>query len=168
LSSYSATECSVYTILPLDESETTFTKFIKDYSGVFKDEVQEIVKRIRTMARKTGARDQFFRHFEGKPGDGVAAIRYKDYPDEDSDRDPENLRLYCIRYGKDLIILGGGGQKKVNTWQDDFNELGKHVEELINLSELITKRIQEKDLKFINGGMDLYGNLIFKDNDDEQ
>ncbi|MBK6979124.1 MAG: hypothetical protein IPH28_20170 [Cytophagaceae bacterium] len=35
-------------------------------------------------------------------GDGVCAL----YDDPD-----RNLRLYCIRYGKQIVVLGGGGHK---------------------------------------------------------
>ena len=61
------------------------------------------LERIRTINEKTGARESFFKPNEGKPGDLVCALF--DIPNS-------NLRLYCIRFGNSLIILGGGGEKK--------------------------------------------------------
>lgn len=61
-----------------------------------------MVQRLKIIGTKTGAREQFFKLHEGNPGDGVCALF--DLPDK-------NLRLYCIRYNTQIIILGGGWNK---------------------------------------------------------
>jgi hypothetical protein len=40
---------------------------------------------------------------EGKYGDGVSAL---------FDKPKYKLRLYCIRYGTQIIIVGWGGEKR--------------------------------------------------------
>ena len=57
---------------------------------------------------------------EGIPGDGVCALF--DLPNS-------NLRLYCIRYGNSIIILGGGGQKPktISAFQEN-EKLAKQFE----------------------------------------
>jgi len=57
--------------------------------------------RLKIIGNETGARESFFKTKEGIPGDGVCTLY--DTPDK-------KLRLYCIRYGKQLIIIGAGGQ----------------------------------------------------------
>ena len=93
----------------------------------------------------------YFKLFEGKPGDGVAALY---------DKEEHKLRLYCIRYANTIIILGGGGRKVTDAWQED-PELTDHVELMIRVSKEISERIRNKEIKFINNGHDFEGDLIF-------
>ena len=72
----------------------------------------------------------------------------------------KKLRLYCIRFGTQLLILGGGGQKKVKKLQDD-EKLKKESYLLRRLSEELTKRIKDKDIRFSNEGKDLEGDMDF-------
>jgi hypothetical protein len=153
LQKYSGDECSVYTIL-LEEGSTLFRKFVDENSHHFKNEILDIVKQIRSIAHKTGARVQFFKTDEGIPGDGVCAL----YDEEGK------LRLYCIRFGHNLIILGGGGQKNVRSWQDD-PKLSAEASLMIRISKDITRKLKEKDIRFGDEGYDLYGNLNFKEDD---
>jgi hypothetical protein len=97
---FSGSKGSVYTILIDQKENTTFKDFVEENQTLFKSEIKEIIGRLRTMGFKTGMQEHYFKIKEGIPGDGVCAL----YDKEDS-----NLRLYCIRYGTQLIILGGGG-----------------------------------------------------------
>lgn len=80
------------------------------------------------------------------------------YDDEES-----NLRLYCIRYGMQLIIVGGGGYKpkSIRALQKD-EKLRKENYFLREMSALITERVKEKEIEFSNDGMDFTGNLMFR------
>lgn len=77
---------------------------------------------------------------------------------DDPDR---NLRLYCIRYGVSLIILGGGGPKNVEKLQQD-ETLKRENYFLRALSGHITERLKEGSIWYINNGKDLEGDLEFK------
>ncbi len=111
LTKFSGNKASVYAIKPLGEKITLFSKFVNTYENLFKSEIDEIYKRLNVIGKTTGAREQFFVLNEGEPADGVCALF-----DE-----KKKLRLYCIRYGMCLIILGGGGYKSKNlrAFQED-------------------------------------------------
>jgi hypothetical protein len=88
---------SVYTILIDEEENTSFKNFVMNNQNSFKSEIKDIVARLKTMSSKTGMRENFFKLYEGNPGDGVCALY---------DEDNSNLRLYCVRYGSQLVIVG--------------------------------------------------------------
>lgn len=154
----SGSASSIYTIFIDDAEYSLFDIFIKDNNTLFKSELNDIVKRLRSIGSFTGAREQFFKLNEGNPGDGVCAL----YDDPE-----KKLRLYCIRYGTTAIILGGGGAKPKNIRK--FQENEKLIEEnylLRDLSEEITRRIKSKDIQWSFESNDLTGTLEF--NTDEE
>jgi len=152
----SGNKTTVYSVIFEDDRKTLFDNFIIENSISFKSEIEEMIIRLNTIGNKTGARDSFFRHNEGLPRDGVCALIYKER------KGKENLRLYCIRYGTQIIILGGGGQKKVKTLQDD-EKLTKENYFLRRLSALISERIKEKDIGYSEDFMEFMGDLNFED-----
>ena len=97
---------SIYSLVMNDEKSTLFDNFLKENMISFKDETFDIFKRLNSIGKELGARDIFFKDFEGKPGDGVCALF--DVPNS-------NLRLYCIKYGTQIVILGSGGFKSKST-----------------------------------------------------
>ena len=145
---------SVYTILIDEEVNTSFRNFVMDNQTSFKSEIKDIVGRLKTMGSKTGMREYFFKLYEGNPGDGVCALY---------DEDNSNLRLYCIRYGSQLIILGGGGRKSksIRTLQEN-TKLKKENYILRELSKLITKKMKDKEIRFSEDGMDFEGDLTIE------
>jgi len=153
----SGTEASVYTVFLMNEQKTVFNQFINENKNSFKSELKDIVQRIKVIGNKTGAREQFFKLKEGKPGDGVCALY--DHPGK-------NLRLYCIRYGKTLIILGGGGEKTTQTLQED-SKLKEENYFLRQVAKDIQERMQEGEIEFSDDYMNLMGNLEFKPEDYE-
>jgi len=155
LSQFSGYHAGIYSIYLENEQQTLFERFIKENSNSFKSEIFDINKRLRAINHATGARKQYFKHDEGKPGDGICALF--DLPDS-------NLRLYCIRFGNSLLILGGGGHKPKNLRA--FQEDDKLTEEnylLREISEQISKRIRNKEIQFSEDGTEIFGNLEFND-----
>ena len=150
-------QASIYVILNESEQETSLTKFVRENTSNFPDEVKDLLKRLRAIGRATGARKQYFKLEEGKPGDGVCALY--DNPDK-------NLRLYCILNSLDNVIIGGGGQKPKG--MKSFQESDKLTEEnyfLRAVSQLFSERLKNKDIYYTNRGMDLGGDLTFEDID---
>jgi len=145
---------SVYTILIDEEVNTSFRNFVMDNQNSFKSEIKDIVGRLKTMGSKTGMRENFFKLYEGNPGDGVCALY---------DEDNSNLRLYCIRYGSQLIIIGGGGRKSksIRTLQEN-TKLKKENYILRELSKLITEKMKDKEIRFSEDGMDFEGDLTIE------
>ncbi|MHC1705756.1 MAG: hypothetical protein AB9846_17780 [Tenuifilaceae bacterium] len=159
LDNLSGEYASIYSIFDTDEEKTLFEIFIKENKSLFLSELNDIIIRLKVIGSKTGAREHFFKLNEGEPGDGVCALY--DIPES-------NLRLYCIRYGTLLVILGGGGYKpkSIRKLQQD-PKLKDENYFLRGLSAKITKRIQEGEIKFTNDHKDLEGNLEFNDEDYE-
>lgn len=155
LSQFTGYHAGIYSIYLENEQETLFERFLKENYNSFKSEIIDINKRLKTINNETGARNQFFRHNEGKPGDGICALF--DLPDS-------NLRLYCIRFGNSLLILGGGGHKAKNL--KAFQEDDKLTDEnylLREISEQITERIKNREIQFSEDGTEIFGNLEFYD-----
>ena len=135
--------CKIYSIAYDGSSETSLDGFQDrmDDEG-FADEVDQIWYSLRFMGD------------EGRPGDGIVALLKKKR---------FALRLYCIRYGNDPLVLGDGGYKppSARTWQD-VPRLGACVEELMRICMLITQRIKDKEIKLSPDGT-LTGDLEFDD-----
>lgn len=157
LENFSGSEASIYAVMNNETNLTSFDEFIKVNNDLFKSEINDILIRLQTIGHKTGARESFFKLREGFPGDGVCALY---------DKPKSDLRLYCIRYGRSLIILGGGGpkSKKIKALQDD-EKLTKENYFLRKLSNDIKNRTTEGEISLINEGMDLEGNLNFDENE---
>lgn len=157
LPSLSGNKASVYSVILNNEQRTLFDAFVGENINSFLSEIRDITVRLRTIGQKTGARETFFKQFEGKLGDGVCALY--DMPDK-------SLRLYCIRYGSQIVVLGGGGPKDVRALQDD-KKLTEENYFLRWLSSQITEKVKSKEITFTDDGLDFYGDLEFKDDDDE-
>ena len=152
LAGFSNDEVSVYTLLNCDTGISLFQSFIQENQHQFPDEVKDIAKRILSF-KEVGARENFFKINEGKPGDGVCAL----YDDEKS-----NLRLYCIRYGTVLVVLGSGGHKPKTTRRlQETKKLEDENQIMRNLSAEIEKRRKDGDIIFSKNFLDIEGDLIF-------
>lgn len=160
ISKFSGKKASVYTLLVENEQgdfeESLLDIFVKENKTLFLSEIKNIFSRLKIIGNDTGARESFFKIREGVPGDGVCALY---------DSPSKKLRLYCIRYGTELIILGGGGSKNVRALQED-NKLKKENYFLRWLSDKITECRQNGDLSFSNDFMDFDGDLIINDDDE--
>lgn len=152
LAGFSNDEVSVYTLLNNDTGISLFQSFIQENQHEFPDEVKDIAKRILSF-KEVGARENFFKINEGKPGDGVCAL----YDDEKS-----NLRLYCIRYGTVLVVLGSGGHKPKTTRRlQETKKLEYENQIMRNLSAEIEKKRRNGDLSFSKDFLEIDGDLIF-------
>lgn len=154
LSRFTGNKCGVYSIFVDDEQKTLFDRFLGENKILFKSEVKNILERLKAINSFTGAREKYFKFNEGNPGDGICALF--DIPDS-------NLRLYCIRYGNSLIILGGGGEKPKSV--KAFQEVEKLREEnylLREISTQIANLIKEKEISFSEDGTEITGELEFE------
>lgn len=147
--------CKIYSIAyDGNGDDTLFDEFLDRLDEEYPNEVDEIWAKLVFMGQEGGARVQFFRENEGLPGDGVVALlKESGFP----------LRLYAIRYGTILLILGSGGYKyaDIAAWQDD-PVLAERAREMIRISAKITERIREKDIVISPDGT-LTGDLYFED-----
>lgn len=157
INQFSGSKRGVYSVLINEGNETLLNKFVRGNEISFKSETKDILKRLFSIGHSTGARSQFFKEWEGKPGDGVCAL----YDNPDS-----NLRLYCICYGTQLIVVGSGGYKPktIRALQEDA-KLTEENSLIKKISQQITQRIKDKDIRFTNDYLDFTGDLLFNDED---
>lgn len=142
---------TIYDVV-IDDGKTLFEKFIEENITIHREEIKNILDKLRTIGHVTGARISHFKEKEGSLGDGVCAMF--DLPDK-------KLRLYCIRYGTEIIILGGGGIKDVRAWQDD-PKLESEASLIIKIAKQINQAIKENDIEYSNDFMNFEGDLIFE------
>lgn len=157
LGQFNGNEASIYGIWFEGLQKTSFDIFINENKNVFLSELNDIISRLKSISNATGAREQFFKINEGIPGDGVCALY--DSPDK-------KLRLYCIRYGSLIVIVGGGGPKNVQALQQN-KKLKDENYFLRDLSAQITERLKEGEIWFTYDNKDFEGNLEFNDEDYE-
>lgn len=162
IETFSGSEAKIYSIIPEGEELTLFEKFVDENVVEFKDEVKDILKRLKIIGHKTGARENFFKHegdrsFVKNYGKYVCAL----YDDEDS-----NLRLYCIRLANVAIIIGGGGHKakSLRKWQDD-EKLSEEVRKIMAYAQIILKQLDDGDLFWSEDRTELEGDLKNYDNE---
>lgn len=142
---------TVYSVISDGEQNTWFEVFLSEHASSFKDEIIDILSRLNTIGHKTGAREGFFKHGEGKMGDGCCALY---------DEPGRNLRLYCIRNGTQIVVLGGGGPKDVRAWQHD-DKLTEEMQRLMRLAKELNRRLEKKEIKYGSGFLTFEGNLEF-------
>lgn len=141
----------MYSVYLVEEQMTLFDVFLYENKNSFKSELKDISGRIYAIGHNTGAREQFFKLKEGNPGDGVCAL----YDDPDI-----KLRLYCIRFGADIVILGGGGEKNVRALQDD-PKLKKENSIMRQLSSEMMERIKDGEIAYTVDYLEFEGDLEF-------
>lgn len=153
---YSGSEAKVYSIIPEGEEQTLFEKFVDENLVSYKDEIKDILKRLKQIGHTTGARESFFKH----EGDTEFVKKYGKWVWALYDDDEKKLRLYCIRFANVAIILGGGGykDKSVIKWQED-EKLSEEVRNIMAYAESILKRIDDRDLYWSTDKKELIGSL---------
>lgn len=162
LESFSGIQAKVYSIIPEGEVATLLNIFIEEHAADFRDEIKEILRRLKQIGHTTGARESFFKH----EGDRTFVRKYGKFVWALYDVEGRNLRLYCIRFSNVAIILGGGGykDKSVIKWQDD-EKLAAEVRKLMAYAACILKQLDDGELNWSNDGTELEGN--FKNYDNE-
>ena len=144
---FSGKNCTVYSAFI--DNVSPFRTFVDDYFAMYREEVEDILSTIQAIGR-LGAHEFYFKINEGKYGDGVCALY---------DDDVRMLRLYCILFGTEILILGGGGLKRVQTWQDD-PDLKKCAETMIEMSKEIAGFLKQKSSEIRWDANEFYGDLV--------
>ncbi len=137
LPDFSGRGCTIYSVIPKGHTQTLLDRFIEENITDHPQEVRKLVANLRDIGGELGMRERYFKPNEGGLGDQIGAM----YVHKGA-----GLRLYFIKYGSDVILLGGGGYKGqgIRAWQDD-PKLKQEVELLIQLSKDIGSRLILKD-----------------------
>jgi hypothetical protein len=150
--------CKIYSVLMEGDEKTLFEQFIAENKDNFPEAADDIYASLMAIGRRHGARDYYFRpKKEGKLGDGVEALF--DVPNA-------HLRLYAIKYGGVLLVLGGGGHKPkdIRAFQED-PKLTKENYLVRKIAATLYEAIKNRDLRWNRQGDNFEGQLQF-DSDD--
>lgn len=122
--------CTIYTLQFLNDVDSEFEKFV----AKFKDDAEfnEDFLRIATFIRRIASSGAFERYFrpEGKMSDSVVALPVT----------KSKLRLYCLRLSNKILVLGNGGVKKSQRYEED-STLNGYVMTLQKFEELLKQEI---------------------------
>ena len=135
------------------EEYTEFEKFLLEYKDTHAHDVQVLVRRLNII-KQNGAEDRYFR-YEGSINDRVMGLP--------SHIDSSMLRLYCLNISKKVLILGSGGIKTTQTYEED-QRLHKCVQTLQKID--IEVRQKERQQIITITGTQLVGPLTFTIEDD--
>lgn len=136
----SGKKATIYSIKLDGEKKNYFEKFISENFLEYKNEVSNIANRLRTIGHKTGAVEGFFKQKEGTLGDLVCALY--DMPNS-------NLRLYCVRFGHGVVVLGSGGLKPKNIRALQESEKLEEENYIVRfVSEKLCEALRTKQLRY--------------------
>lgn len=125
-------KAGLFTIIFEGESDSEFVKFVEKFKGDAERQadLSFILNQIQSMMRIGGFLERNFRP-EGKIRDNVAALPvFKN-----------SLRLYCLRMSDSVLILGNGGVKTTQSYEED-TELNGYVISLQKLDALLKADIR--------------------------
>lgn len=137
------------------EEYTEFEKFLLEFKDTHEHDIQVLVRRIGII-KQNGAEDRYFR-YEGSINDRVMGLP--------SHIDTSMLRLYCLNISRKVLILGNGGIKTTQTYEED-SRLHKCVQTLQKI-DIEIKRKEKQQIVTITGTQ-LVGPLTFTINDDDE
>lgn len=145
---------SIYSPQFQGEEYSEFEKFLLTFmdNTEYGEDLGVIMGRLETIKRM-GAEDRYFR-YEGRSFDRVKALP--------AYLESSRLRLYCLCISSKVLILGNGGVKETQTYQED-PYLNKCVETLQKIDFEIRQRENRKEI--IVRGTQLHGTLTFYIND---
>ena len=123
---------SLYTISFENDNLSEFAKFMtafKDNARLQRD--YQIILFALQKILQNGVLERYFR-LEGKYNDGVCALPISS----------GKLRLYCLRLSDKILIIGNGGIKNSQTYNEN-NELNGYVIDLQKFDFLIKAAIKD-------------------------
>ena len=126
---------TMYTIQFTGEELSEYEKFVRRFkdSAELKRDYQIIIYALSKIANN-GALERYFRP-EGKMNDNVCALPV----------DSGKLRLYCLRITDKILIIGNGGLKTTQTYEESEELLG-YVMDLQKFDKLIKSEVANGSL----------------------
>ena len=125
----------MYTIQFTGEELSEYEKFVQRFkdSAELKRDYQIIIYALSKIANN-GALERYFRP-EGKMNDNVCALPV----------DSGKLRLYCLRITDKILVIGNGGLKTTQTYEESEELLG-YVMDLQKFDSLIKSEVANGSL----------------------
>lgn len=140
---FSGDGASIYSVTLNGDDQTLLEKFFEE-NVEYGEELQEIFNKLLVMGKRTGCRWDFFKHYEGNPGDGVSVLK------------AGRLRLYCLYVDSTIVCFGSGGYKSpdIRAYQED-SSLNDRAEQMKDIAERINRAIKDKDIEIRNGQLQI-------------
>ena len=128
---------NLYSIRIDGHEYTEFEEFVLRFSDEeYKEDLDIVLSWLDNIIRR-GALERYFRP-EYRYGSGISAIPIE----------TNRLRLYCVRISKKILIVGNGGIKDADKWQNS-PLLSSIVNRLIDTERFIQSR-KRNDTIWIN------------------
>lgn len=128
-----------------------FERFLKVYKDKpeFAKDFGVILARIRKILEDS-ANDRHFR-YEGTRRDRVMALPAQWI-------ETSRLRVYCLKLSDNILVMGNGGEKNVQTYQED-----PHLNDCVVKLQEIDRYLRdgERRMKIQRNGKELEGELTF-------
>ena len=145
---------NLYSIRIDGHEYTEFEEFVLRFSDdEYKEDLDIVLSWLDNIICR-GALERYFRP-EYRYGSGISAIPIE----------TNRLRLYCVRISKKILIVGNGGIKDADKWQNS-PLLSPVVNRLIDTERFIRSRERDGTI-WVNESGELMGNLKFTRRNDE-
>ena len=140
------------------EDENEFEKWISKHSqdDSIKDEYQDLISFLERMGKELSAKKRYFRH-ERKAG--ALPPNWKKLKPQEKEAHvtySKNLRLYCMRITKSVVILFNGDIKSIRArTAEECPKVRKFFRQANNFAKSIDEAISNREIQVDTG------NLIF-------
>lgn len=144
-------EAVSYTVRFEGEELSEAQKFENKYKQEEPESFEDTQWRLENMLEEHLFLPPMLKLEEGKRHDWVVAIKTVD---------PKHLRWYGLRYNDRILILGNGGLKTTDTYQEDPH-LHKCVKDLQYVFRCLRKRLDRNSIIFDSKRLEIKGNMDF-------
>ncbi len=156
-----------YSVVIDDSDDTEFEKFINKFTDSdYEYELHLILAILKNVVGdKKGARNNFFRpEREAHALPSISVLKTIEIISDDNSDPTKNfpLRLYCLRISEEILILGSGGVKTSNTFQDS-PDCKPHAELMIKVHKAILEKIKDQELQIEDDCLELPLNGVILD-----
>lgn len=146
-----------YSLRKENENDTEAEKFFSRFSdSENKSELDLIVALIKSMGNSSGAQERFFR--SEREGQAIPSRKAITFIEPDYDESGFSLRLYCLRINDRIVILGNGGIKTSQTYQDS-PDCRPHAELIQRFIKSFDQAVRDGEI-ILNDDIIVYQNSI--------
>lgn len=151
-----------YYTVTINDEDALFKQFVTKHTVTNKEKLNHIMEWVKVIGTKTGAHDQYFRNESATadtralPPIGVTRPpMFVEIDDEGMEQPTKNnLRLYCMRLNKHVVILFSGAIKTAEKAQE-CKQVRTHFYLANRLTKLIDEAFKAKDIQWNTEGTDI-------------
>jgi hypothetical protein len=146
LDEFSGEAASFYSVNYNGSKDSLFDEFRDKYFNIrkYRKNMGTTILQISQLGSSFGAVDRFFEPNDPFPADRVCYLHLRNWP---------KIRLFCIRFSKNLVVIGSGGLI------DQTSTVNREKNKMSHISELITIKMHHGDLRITHDGKNFMGNF---------